>query len=149
MKHLFAIFALVCQSSVWAHSVDQGYRVVRILDGNTVRIAGEVKEFTCRLHAVDVPEKNLVIGQASRESLSDLVHGQDVHVHVITTVERNVLGCRLFVDGKDISREQVRRGMAWKRREITIDAQLLHAENHAKARRLGLWAETDSAHPVQ
>jgi endonuclease YncB( thermonuclease family) len=39
--------------------------------------------------------------------------------------------------------------MAWKRREITIDAQLLHAENNAKARRLGLWGETDSAHPVQ
>jgi endonuclease YncB( thermonuclease family) len=119
------------------------------LDGNTVRIAGDEKEFTCRLHGIDVPESDLVYGQAARESLADLVHGHDVHVHVINTVERNILGCRLLVHDKDISREQVRRGMAWKRRELTIDAQLLNAENNAKARGLGLWSEAEVALPAQ
>jgi micrococcal nuclease len=143
MKHLFAVLALVCQSSVSAHSVDQGYKVARILDGGTVKITGEAKEFTCRLHGIVTPETDLVFGQASRESLSELVYGRNVHVHIINTVDRGILGCRLFVDGKDISREQVSRGMAWKFRELTVDAQILHAENNAKAHRLGVWSEPD------
>jgi endonuclease YncB( thermonuclease family) len=70
-------------------------------------------------------------------------------VHVINTAERGMLGCRLFVDGNDISREQVKRGMAWKFMEATIDAQMLYAENDAKMRRLGLWSDPDLKRPMQ
>jgi hypothetical protein len=62
MKYLFAVFALASQSSVWAHSVDQGYKAIQILDGETVRIAAQAKEITCRLHIIkaDVrPRTNL------------------------------------------------------------------------------------------
>lgn len=149
MKYLFAVFALASQSSVWAHSVDQGYKAIQILDGETVRIAAQAKEITCRLHGIVTPEKDLVFGQASRESLSELVYGRDVHVHIINTVDRGILGCRLFVDGKDISREQVRRGMAWKFSELTVDVQILHAENNAKTRRLGVWSEPGVAPPAR
>jgi micrococcal nuclease len=149
MKHLFAVLSLVCQSSVWAHSIDQGYKVVEVLDGGAVRIAGQEKSFTCRLLGIVVPEKKLVFGQASRESLSALVHGRDVHVHVINTADRGALGCRLFVDGKDVSREQVKRGMAWRFVEVTIDAQMLYAENDAKTRGLGLWSDPDLKRPAQ
>lgn len=149
MKRLFAVLALVCQSSVWAHSVDQGYKVAETFDGETVRVAGQGKSFTCRLHGIVAPEKKLIFGQASRESLSELVHGRDVHVHVINTAERGILGCRLFVEGKDISREQVKRGMARKNMEATVDAQMLYAENDAKMRRLGLWSDPDLKRPAQ
>jgi endonuclease YncB( thermonuclease family) len=95
------------------------------------------------------PRTYLMSGQASRESLTELVYGRDVHVHVMTSAERGVLGCRVFVKGEDVGRAQLRRGMAWQSREITVDAQLLYAENHAKARRLGLWSEPEFAAPSQ
>jgi micrococcal nuclease len=143
MKHFLAIAALICHTSVWAHSVAQDYKVVAVLDGGTVKIAGEGKELTCRLYGIVIPETDLVYGQASRESLSELTYGHKVHVHIINTVRPGTFGCRVLVDGNDISREQVRRGMAWKFRGFTIDAQLLHVENNAKSRRLGLWSDPD------
>lgn len=149
IKCLVAAAAFACQASVWAHSVVQDYKAIAVLDGGTVKIAGEGKEFTCRLYGMVAPEKNLAIGQASRESLSELTYGRNVHVHIIHTAGSRVLGCRIYVDGKDISREQIRRGMAWNYRGFTVDAQLQYAENDAKERRLGLWSEPDLVQPTQ
>jgi micrococcal nuclease len=70
-------------------------------------------------------------------------------VHIINTIDKGILGCRLFIDGKDISLEQVKRGMAWKFRDVTVDAEMLRAESNAKRRRLGIWSEPDPDQPVQ
>lgn len=148
-KHFFAVLILACQSSAWAHSVDQGYRAVQVLGGDTVKIEGKERTFTCRLHGVVAPRTDLMSGQVSKESLAELVFGRDVHVHVMTTVERGVLGCRVFVKGEDLSRQQLMRGMVSQSRDITVDAQLLYAENHAKTRRLGLWSGPEPALPVE
>lgn len=149
MKYLVAAAALACQSFAWAHSVVQDYKVGAVPDGGTVEIAGEDREFTCRLYGMVAPEKNLSVGQASRESLAELTYGRNVHVHIIHATSSGIFSCRIYVDGKDISREQIRRGMAWIYRGFTIDARLLYAENDAKARRLGLWNEPDLVPPTQ
>lgn len=149
IKYFLTVAALACQASAWAHSVDQDYKVVGVLDGGTVKIAGENKEFTCRLYGMVAPEINLAVGQSSRESLSELTFGRNVHVHIIHTAGSGILGCRVYVDGKDISREQIKRGMAWNYKGFTVDAQLLHAENDAKARRVGLWSEPGLVQPAQ
>lgn len=154
MKHLFAaffatffaVFALVSHSSAWAHSVDQDYKVVEVLNGSTVRIAAKEGEFTCRLHGIAAPHIDSPFGQASRESLAKMVYQKEVHVHLITRAKRNMIGCRMFIKDKDINLEQVKLGMARQIVQPTADAALLYAENRAKARRLGLWSEPE---PVQ
>jgi endonuclease YncB( thermonuclease family) len=39
--------------------------------------------------------------------------------------------------------------MAWKFSELTVDVQILHAENNAKKRRLGIWSEPDLVPPTR
>jgi micrococcal nuclease len=140
MKIIIPVIALLFQSSAWAHSVDQDFTVAEVLDGQTVRLKGE-RSLTCRLHGIVAPVKQEAHAAAAAASLTGLADGEKAHVHVINTVAPNVLGCRVFIRGKDLGREQLARGMAWKYRRSTMDANLLSAEKSAKARRLGVWSD--------
>ena len=55
--------------------------VVGVSDGDTVKVLDEMKQVhTVRLMGIDAPEKAQAFGQASKQSLSDLVYMKPVSV---------------------------------------------------------------------
>jgi endonuclease YncB( thermonuclease family) len=129
-------------------------KVVGISDGDTVKALVTGNELLrVRLSWIDAPEKSQAFGQRSKQHLSELVFGRDVelHIHGLDRYGRTL--AVIFVNGMDANLEQVRSGMAWcytrYLSEASSDIQVSYrqAQDDAKAKWLGLWADPNSVPP--
>jgi endonuclease YncB( thermonuclease family) len=123
-------------------------RVVAVTDGDTVTllVAGR-EQHKVRIGGIDAPEKKQPFGQRSRQSLSDLVMHRTVQAQ---THKRDRYGrwvATVWVDGTDAGLHQIQHGMAWHykayEKEQTQTERLAYAEaeDRARVRRVGLWAD--------
>lgn len=135
---LFFLIVSIVASSAWA----QPYTVVGISDGDTVKVLSDDKrEVKCRLYGIDAPEKNQAFGQASKQSLSDLIYRRVVDVKIVDQDRYGRSVCQISLNGVDVNREQIVRGMAWMYRRYCDDPSYNQAEANAKAKRVGLWSD--------
>lgn len=140
MAALFILPALA-----WADPAE----VVGVIDGDTVAVLSpDHKTLTrCRLFGIDAPEKAQAFGQTSKKALADLIYRKTLDVRVVDRDRYGRSICRLTLDGVDINREQVARGMAWVYRQYTDDPAYYQAEATARAARLGLWRDANPTPP--
>jgi endonuclease YncB( thermonuclease family) len=137
---------------------DGFYRVVRVKDGDTVVVepANGGKRITCRLYGIDAPEtpkqhqSGQPYGGEAKEALQELVMGRQLEVIFTgdTTYGRQV--CRLEVEGVDVNREMVRRGMAWAYLQYLKRphaSSYMTAEEEARKVKRGLWREGNPTPP--
>ena len=131
-------------------------RVTRVADGDTVYIKDdEGKEARVRLLGIDAPESKQAYGVQSAEHLKRNLRDAGYHVQVIYRGRDQygrIIG-KLVADGKDLNLDQVRTGNAWVYRNYLRDLQpgdknlYLNAEENARAKRIGLWADPNSQNP--
>lgn len=128
--------------------------VVGVSDGDTIKVLDDRQHpHHIRLMGIDAPEKAQAFGQRSKQSLSDLVHGQRVRVEWSKRDRYGrTLGKVLDQDGKDICLEQVTRGMAWHYKKYSGEQsekdRIRYADEEKVAResKVGLWQD-DAASP--
>jgi len=121
-------------------------RVVGVHDGDTVTLLTPAnQQVKIRLAQIDAPESSQAFGQRSKESLSAMVYNKTIHVAKETIDKYGRTVGTLFVDGLDVNREQIRRGMAWAYRKYLHDQSLLQIEAEAQKAKVGLWSD---AHPM-
>jgi micrococcal nuclease len=122
-------------------------KVVGISDGDTISVLREGKAVKVRLHGVDTPEKVQAFGTKARQFTGDLVFQRDVTVDVRATDRyARLVGEMLLPDGRSLTQELVRAGLAWWYRQYAPhDTTLAQLEAEARTARRGLWAD---AHPV-
>jgi micrococcal nuclease len=125
--------------------------VVGVHDGDTLTLlTAEKEEVKVRLWGIDAPELGQAYGKASKESLSDLAFnksagveekGKDRYGRVIGVV---------LVDGKNVNLAQVEAGFAWWYWQYAKRAADLEvAENRARSKGVGLWADKSPVPPWQ
>jgi len=142
-------------STLTAHAETLLGRVVAVLDGDTVTILDQSKaQHRVRLAQIDAPEighgKNKPgqpFGNASKQSLSELVFGKDVRAECPESDRYGRLVCTIWVGSMDANLEQVKRGMAWVYRKYAKDPAYFRAEEEARAARRGLWADPNPVPP--
>lgn len=143
---LTLLLAALLATNVYAESI-QG-RVVGVSDGDTVALLTPDKtQVKIRLAQIDAPEKNQAFGQASKQSLSDMIFGKDVRVEVETKDKYGRTVGQIIYNGKDINLEQIKRGMAWFYVKYGSDQIYASSEAKAKAGRIGLWSEPGAIPP--
>ncbi len=138
-------------------------RVVAVTDGDTIKVldAGNI-EYKVRLTGIDAPERGQPYGNASRKNLASLVAGKEVFV---VSSKQDIYGRKLgkvWVQpsdcpscGKtlDANYAQILAGMAWwyryyaKEQSPEDRGRYESAEDEAKARAWGLWADPDPINP--
>ena len=122
-------------------------KVVGISDGDTISVLREGKAVKVRLYGVDAPEQAQAFGTKARQLTGDLAFQRDVTV-VIHATDRygRLVGEVLLPDGRSLSQELVRAGLAWWYRQYASkDTALAQLEAEARTAKRGLWAD---AHPV-
>ena len=72
MRQIIVLIFLLIAATVQA---DTG-TVVRVVDGDTIKIANEHGIATVRLYGIDAPEKSQAFGQAARGFTSQMVDTQ-------------------------------------------------------------------------
>ena len=142
-------FSLVLSLSAWA---DFTGKVVKIADGDTITVLDHYKvQHRIRLTGIDAPERKQAFGSRSRQSLSKLVFSKTV---IVKTNKRDrygrVLG-KILINGTDVNKEQIRRGMAWHGylRDQTAADRIAYAdvEKNARKEQRGLWVDPNPLPP--
>jgi endonuclease YncB( thermonuclease family) len=121
-------------------------RVVSVQDGDSLTLLTASREqFKIRLASIDAPELRQPYGQQSKQALSALVFGREVHVLLEGTDRYQRHLGRVMAGTEDVNLAMVRLGFAWCYRQYSRDPALLRAEQEARSNRAGLWADP---HPV-
>lgn len=159
------LFLVVASSSLQAETLFG--QVIGVSDGDTVTVLDAGKEsYRVRLAGIDAPEKKQPFGDRSKQALSALVFGKPVEVewHKRDRYDR-LIGVLLVARPKgdcadghcpkaiDASLSQIEAGLAWHytryAKEQANEDRMRYAETEdtARAKRLGLWSESDPIPP--
>ncbi len=136
--------------SISAHA--EPCKVVSVADGDTltVRCGGRPQE-KIRIADIDAPERGQAYGNRSRESLAELCAGKEAKIERQGTdqYKRTIarVYCKINHFYQDASSEQLIKGMAWVYQDHSNDAALLSVEAHARANKIGLWADKEPVPP--
>jgi len=124
-------------------------KVVGISDGDTISVLREGKAVKVRLYGVDAPEQAQAFGTKARQLTGELAFQREVIV-VIHATDRygRLVGEVLLPDGRNLSHELVRAGLAWWYQQYAPkDTALGQLEAEAKAARRGLWQDPHAVPP--
>jgi len=129
------------------------FRVVRIIDGDTIEVLDENKRpIRVRLAGIDAPEKGQPFSRVAKDVLGQLVRGQTVVLDGKKTDRWDRRVAKVVTD-KDVCLEMVRRGLAWhfkryENEQTAADRESYDlAEKQARKERLGIWQEPDPVPP--
>lgn len=121
-------------------------KVVGVHDGDTFTILHESKAEKVRVNGIDCPEMGQPFGMRAKQYASGLIFGRTVTVAVFGRDRYGrTIGDAVLADGRNLSREMVRAGLAWQYREYSKDKEIAALEAEARASKRGLWAD---ARPV-
>jgi endonuclease YncB( thermonuclease family) len=122
-------------------------RVVSVIDGDTVGVLRDGQEVRIRLEGIDCPENGQDFGNRAKQFTSDLIFGRTVDVDVRDVDQYGRLVSRVMVDGRDVSVALVEAGLAWHYTQYSKDPVLAKAEASARAKRIGLWVQSNAVPP--
>lgn len=129
-------------------------RVVQVADGDTITVLDANKnQHRIRLQGIDAPERAQPFSNVSRQHLAELVAGKTVKVMWSKRDRYGRIVGTVFVDGRDVSLEQVKAGLAWHYKYYANEQspedrqRYAQAEDNARADNLGLWQEKNPVPP--
>jgi endonuclease YncB( thermonuclease family) len=120
--------------------------VIKVTDGDTIKVQLSSGPINVRLDSIDTPEKNQPWGRESTAALAQLVANKRVELDVVTQDRYERLVAVVMVGGVNVNEQLVRDGHAWAfRRYMKKDTGPTFCALEAKARasRRGLWSLPD------
>lgn len=142
-----ALCALLATLAAAADTTLHIGRVVGVTDGDTLTLLSGRKQIKVRLADIDAPERKQPFGRRAGETLSALAFDKQARVVEVDTDRYGRLVGRVYVGAVDVNAELVRQGMAWVYRKYAKDPALYEFERTARAKRRGLWHDTEPVPP--
>lgn len=125
-------------------------RVVAISDGDTFRLLTDEKQTVrVRLHGIDAPEKGQDFSTQSRQVLSELIFGKEVHLEQKDKDRYGRVVAVVYCNGVNVNEEMLRRGMVWHYKEYDRTEAWAELEQRARSTKTGLWQQLSPTSPWQ
>lgn len=130
--------------------------VVEVKDGDTVVVQGQRGERrTIRFYGVDTPESRWKghwpeqpYSQVSKAFIVSYLLGNQVNVRLVGELTYSREVGEVFVNGKSMSKELVRQGLAWwYTKYASDDLDLKRLEDTARLKKYGLWKGSNPVPP--
>ena len=123
-------------------------KVIAILDGDTydVLINGDTTQ-RIRMEGIDAPEKGMPFYRVSKQALSELCFNKEVTIEITGKDGNRLLAYTYLQDGRELSHEMIKAGMAWHFKKFNSDPILAQLETEAKNLKLGLWEDDNPMPP--
>lgn len=104
-----------------------------IEQGNTIRI---------RMEGIDAPEGGMPYYRVSKDSLKKILSNETIEVQ-ITSIDsyKRCIAYTYLGDGLEVSREMIKKGLAWHYKEYNDEKELSHLEKESKEKCKGLWQD--------
>jgi len=142
-------------SQTFCPDCDYMVRVTGIMDGDTFRgLTADSTEIKFRLYGIDAPEKKQAFANKSKQYLSNLIFGKQICIKFqLTKRGKPKRSWDRFValvytsDGKDVSAEMLKAGMAWHFKKYDSTPEYAKCEADARNAQLGLWIDKNPIAP--
>lgn len=133
-----AFFYVTCSDVTDAQRTYQG-KVVKVTDGDSIKILHEGKALIIRLAEIDAPERGQPFWKKSKEALVDYVAGKEVQI-IEVDIDRyeRVVG-QVYVRELWVNGALVRGGFAYVYPEYATSERLYKFERDAKESKTGIW----------
>ncbi|MGV8120435.1 MAG: thermonuclease family protein [Candidatus Xenobiia bacterium LiM19] len=141
---ILAVF-LLSASPLFAESFTG--KCVGVSDGDTIKVLNNRVQVKVRLEGIDAPELHQDFGRKAKQFTSALVFGKTVTINTVTIDRYGRTVGRVIVNGKDVSLELVKAGLAWHYTHYSDDPALAKAEKVARAGKKGLWSMRNPVAP--
>src|SRR5437773_4262834 len=122
-------------------------RCVGVTDGDTIVVLRDHSSIKVRLEGIDCPERGQDFGQKAKQFTSGLVFGKTVEIRPVGEDRYGRTVARVVVDGKDVSMELLKAGLAWHFKKYNKDQHLAELEGQARKDRVGLWSVPNAVPP--
>ena len=123
-------------------------KVVSVVDGDTWHVLDAAGvPLDVRLDGIDCPESGQPFGGVARRHVRAAVFDRVVEVHRVGMDSRGRVIARVRVEGRDLSLELLKAGLAWHYTDFSRDAALAAAERDARSAKRGLWSESNAVPP--
>ena len=141
---LILLFLFACSCGQKHYIYDYDVQVVSITDGDTFKgLTKDNKEIRFRIYGIDAPERKQAFYNKSKLYLSDLIYKK--RVGIIVQKERDRYGRPIVwvytPEGKDVSAEMLKSGMAWHYKEYDESEIYGKLEKLARNNKIGLWGD--------
>ncbi len=124
-------------------------KCVNIVDGDTVDVSRDGATIRIRLEGIDCPEKNQPFAAEAKAFTANLINGKSVTVIAKEKDDYGRTVARIFVDGRDVSVELLKAGLATHYKKYNSDWLLEVLEKQARAEKVGMWASSAKAPQVE
>lgn len=124
-------------------------KVVKIKDGDTVVILDDDKvQHTIRVADIDTPEYKQPFSMVAKQFTSDEIFGKDVYIESKGKDRYNrTIGFILYGQGKNLSAELIKAGLAWHYVRYSTSPSFQELENTARKDKIGLWGDPEPVAP--
>jgi endonuclease YncB( thermonuclease family) len=122
-------------------------RCVGVSDGDTVTLLIGGRSEKVRLYGIDAPEKVQPFGERAKLYAASLVFGRQVDLEREGNDRYGRTIGKVYVSGRSLNEEMLRKGLAWHYRAYSHDAGLEAMEQTARRGRLGLWTDPSPVPP--
>ena len=142
LLHLFLISSFIVFS--------QSGKVIKVKDGDTIVILdSDNVQHTIRVADIDCPEKGQPFSKAATSFVSNEIFGKEVSIEKKSKDRYGRIIGNVFYTNKTLSKELLRKGLAWHYKYYSKDKELATLELIAKKNKLGLWADPNPINPYQ
>ncbi len=127
----------------------QKFKVLKVYDGDTIKVKGLDLSFKIRLVGIDCPEtgykerRDQPFSQKAKQYLKNLLNNKTISIKSYGTGGYNRQLAEVFINGKNANLEMIKAGLAevYKgRRPKTLDSKTyLREESKAKRAKKGMW----------
>lgn len=114
--------------------------VLKITDGDTIKVQLSSGPISVRFHSIDAPERDQPWGPAATAALASRLGGQVVYLEVVEQDRYERLVAVVYLNDENINAWLVQQGHAWAYREYLEDPQYCAWEGVARTSGRGLWA---------
>ena len=123
------------------------YFVTKVIDGDTIEVRQEKRNYKVRLSEIDAPEINQRFGTESKNFLASLILNEEIELIYTTEDRYGRIVAKIYKDNKDINRSMVRNGLAWVYDYYVEDQSLYIDQNLAKKNSFNIWSEASPTPP--
>lgn len=124
-------------------------KVIGIVDGDTydILVTGN-KTIRIRMEGIDAPEKGMPFYRVAKNYLAHLCFGKTVRLEIHKTDSNGRLIAFTYLDdGRELSHEMIKAGLAWHFKKYNHDADLEKLELAARKSKTGLWIDPSPMPP--
>ncbi len=128
-------------------------KVVKVIDGDSLKVQRRGKLYEIRLYGIDTPEYRQPYSNKAKQFTRRLAFGEMASVEEKDTDRYGRIVALVTIRGKMVNRELVREGLAWYYpkycRAQPLCGELRQLEERAKKQRRGFWQDSNPIPPWQ